>query len=613
MKKKEEVIETTEETAVGYVLNLKIESQALKNQFLTGWNECEKQIRCDPPEAWERKESWQTKVYNPMQAKKSEVVDAYLGKMLFGQKRFFSIQGEEENDRAKDDYVMSIYDNILNKGRFHFHKDFVMQEGIDLGTSFLKMLVKSNKAGVDFIYRSVFNVWFDPACGYDFYKSKYVIDEYTNVDIADLIENCKGGNPLYKEEAVLKLLDHASASVSAKSVEDMVTIKGIDGTSDIVIHKDFLQVTLLEFWGKAKVYYETKNEAGEKIKLYKLEDRVITIAQNLVELRNDKNEYGFIPYFICRVKPRKYDTYGKGYILNSRGLQDLSNSMINLGFDSLKINSMDIIGIDTNAVSDLASIEYRPLAIWKFKTSPKAAMDRSRPNMSALLDIIRGITLLDNIDQDASGVTRHAQGTPQLGGGGGGKETLGEYESKLQMIDQRFLKVGRFIEFDFIEPILKALFKIITNPKLFTQEAADRILGLEDIKQPNAMTGKEMVIGKKQKLILSELGDEIDYDFKAVGMTQFMTKMETLQKLQGMLEKALSNPVLTMLTKVPDVWKRIWQSTDIADYQDLLKDDKAIEEIMNQIQGAEQGAEGMPGGAPGGMPPQAAQLPMGGM
>ena len=39
--------------------------------------------------------------------------------------------------------------------------------------------------------------------------------------------------------------------------------------------------------------------------------------------------------------------YGKGYIENTRGLQELSNSCINLGFDSLKISSMDIKIITT--------------------------------------------------------------------------------------------------------------------------------------------------------------------------------------------------------------------------------------------------------------------------
>ncbi len=584
-QKKEEIQDNSN---VRYVLNLRNESAQWKSKFISGWNECEEQVRCKKPDEWDKKEPWQTKVYIPLQAKKSEVVDAYLGKMLFGHKRFFNIQGISKEDRTKDDALMNLYDVLLEKGKFGFHKDFVMQEAIDLGTSFLKILATPNRDGVSFVWRSVFNIWFDPDCGYDFYRTRYVIDEYEK-DIADLIEDCKGSNPLYKKEKVAELLEFAQiAAASAKSKEDLSVIKGIDGTSDIVIHRDFLKITLLEYWGKVKVPITITAKDGRKREVYRWEDRIITIAQDRVELRNDPNEYGFIPYFICRVKPRKYDTYGKGYMLNSRGLQDLTNSMINLGFDSLKINSMDIIGVDVNKVSDFSSIEYRPLAVWKFKGSPREAMDRTRPSASALLDIVRGITLLDQIDQDASGVTRHAQGSPTLTGEGMSKETLGEYVSKLQMVDQRFLKVGRFIEVDFIEPLLKGIFRIITNPKLFTQEAADKILGFEEQKEKriNPLTGQEeeFVIARNSKLVLGSLGKEIDYNFKAVGMTRFISHIETLQKLQKMLELALSNPVLTMLTKVPEIWKRIWQVADVGDYQELLKSEDEIREIMNEIQ-----------------------------
>lgn len=585
-------------------------SRDYRDKFKTTWDEIEKQVRCDQPEAWAMKESWQTKVFIPLQAKKSETARGYLDKMLFGQEKFYEITGVETEDKERDGYLSELFDNMITRGGFFFENDYAIHESTDIGTSFMKVLVKDDadpmNRRLQFIWRSAYNILFDPAVGTNFYKSTYVIDENT-VDISELIDEARNGTGLYSKATIDQFLAKGAEQAVSVSETDKTAVKGIDGT-DVYIHKAYKSVIITEYWGKVKVtkktptYDEEGNETGIK-ETWSFQDRIVTLFNDTFLARDVENPYGFIPIFICRTKKRKYDTYGLGYLENGRGIQDLMNSMVNLGFDSLKISSMDIIGVDKNKVANFASIKYKPLAVWEFKDDPRRAMDRSRQGMSALSDIIGGIQLLDQIDQEASGVFRQAQGAPELAGAG--SDTLGEYQQKMAMINQRFLKSGRFIERDYIVPMLKGIFKILTNPKFFNQVLWDRILGKKQVitqmQDPN--TGAmQQVVRYESKLKFDEISavGEMGLDFKAVGMTQFFSRLEDLSKLNQVLEKVIASPQLMVLSRLDKVWEKTLQAAEVPDYKEMLKSPEEVKSIMERVSlTAGQGAVAPPGGPSG--------------
>lgn len=566
-----------------------------RDKFKGTWTEIIQQIRCCHPSAWSEKEEWMSKVFIPQQAKKSETAIAYLDKMLFGVKRFFNILGVEIRDKEKEGAMMDLYDVVMDRGNFYLENDFILQEGSQIGTGFLKMLVRPDRTGIDFVWRSAFNISFDPSCGYNFYKSKYVCDEYKKT-INELVDELKKPNPLYSRESIQKIIDAGvvAGKAEGKADEDLVAVKGIDGTDQVIISKDWYEVNLVEYWGLAKQKY-TVDDGKETIEKFKMVDKIITIVNDSIKIRDVENPYGFHPFFPCRVKPRGYDTYGLGFCENTRDLQELTNSMINLGFDSLKMCSMDIAVIDATKIKDPDSIEYKPMATWMVKGPPQQAVMLARQGISALTQIIQGLTVLDQFDQEASGVLRQVQGAPQLTGGG--SETLGEYQAKLAMIDNRFLKIGRFIERDYIEPMLKGIYKIIFNPQFFNQMLIDRILGVKEeeiVIGVDPMTGQPIKgIQVKSKLNFDEiveLGD-MGFDFKAVGMTQFSKAIETLQKLKELLMIVVKTPQLMVMSKVDEIFKRVLQSAEIGDYQDLIKSDEDIKKIMDIINnGQPQGA-----------------------
>ncbi|HNX02867.1 MAG TPA: hypothetical protein PKM71_04310 [Candidatus Cloacimonas sp.] len=600
---KKTVVTDPESEIVDFVSRNHKAATDYRDKFKNNWDRIVEQIRCAHPSEWKEKEDWQSKVFIPQQAKKTETAFAYLDKMLFGQKRFFNIAGVEKNDKEESGYLMDLFDVTLDRGNFYFENDFVMHESCDIGTGFIKTLIdydsEGKATGLKFVWRSAYKISFDPSCGYK-WNPKYVCDEYKK-SIQELISELDSGDPLYTKEAIQKVIDAGVEAGQDKGEQDLVTIRGIDGTSQVTISKDWNEVNVVEYWGKAKEKF-TDDSGEETIEKYRVVDKIIVVVNNKVKIREDINEYGFIPIRPCRIKPRIYDTYGLGFCENTLDLQELTNSMINLGFDSLKLCSMDIAAVDASKIKDPASIEYKPMAVWLFKGDPKQAMYLTRQGVSALGQIIQGLTLLDQFDQEASGVLRQTQGAQEIGGNSG--QTLGEYQAKLGMVDNRFLKVGRFIERDYIEPFLKDMFRILFNPKFFNQVLIDRIIGLKEVEVEILDPATNQPIKIKQqapKLDFNKLSQagEMALDFKAVGMTQFSKAIETLEKLKELLLTVVKTPQLMVLSKVEEIFKRVLQAAEIGDYSDLLKSDEEIKNIMNQLYSGQPGQPPAMPGQPG--------------
>lgn len=598
-----------DQAVVKLVKDMHKEGVDYRDKFKNVWTHIESQIRCQHPEDWSEKEDWQSKVFIPQQAKTSETAYAYLDKILFGQPAFYDIQGIEKRDKEKEGHIKTLISAILqggdyDQGAFYFENEFILKESVDIGTAFLKITVNPNRKGLVFSWRSPFYLKFDPSCGHNFYKSKWKIDEYRK-PLQEIIDSVNSPYPIYSKERVSAMLEmmasECSEVVENEGEKALVEIKSFDGTQQMIPSK-YMDLSLAEYWGPVKVAIEKEGDDKKKtIEGYKFEDRIVTVVNDKFLLRDDPNPYGFHPFFICRTKLRKYDTYGLGFCENSIDLQDLMNSMVNLGFDSLKICSMDIAMIDERKVSDKASIEYKPMAMWRFKDNPREAVQLSRQGISALGDIIRGITVLDQFQQEASGVLRQIQGAEA-----GGSTTLGEYNAKLAMADNRFLKVARMIEKDYVTPLIRGVFKIVFNPQFFNQELINRIIGVKEVQEtvidPNGMP--VMVPSFQNKIDFNEIAQAGDsaFDFKALGMTQFVSRLELMQKLKELLIETVKTPQLMVISKIDEMFKRVLQAAEIPDFEELVKSDEEIKGIMNQIYGSAQQPQGAPG-----VPPQIPQ------
>ena len=611
LQQKPEATPSDDGSLIRTISTLKTQSKAYRDEFAVDWTEVEEQLNCIPPDSWGNKEDWQTKIYIPLQAKTSEIMSAQLNKMLFALRRFYSVNGIEQRDIEKEAGICDLFDAMFDKGRFFLHNEYVLHEAIDLGTSFLKVLPAMRYDGIDFSWRSVRNCYPDPMAIVDFSKSRFFMEEYTE-NIYDIIQN-----PIYSKDKVEALLAHL-AGKSKTTKEDLITIANISGNAELKIASEFQTVTLLEYWG----FIPVKKVSPEGNEYWAVENKVINVADNAIVLRDDPNEIGVIPYAPCRVKRNKYHFYGKGFFSNTRGLQELMNSLVNLGFDSLKISSMDIVVINRDAIADASSIQYRPLAVWEMKDVSQVRIQRQP--MSAIQDILNGITLIDQVHQEATGSTRHAQGTQMYRGSGSSEETLGEYQLKMQAVEERLLKIAREVEDDYVISILKLVFKIVTNPKLFSQEMANRIIGMKTVEQPaidpiNGQPVVEPTTGfpvmqkvKVPKVVLSEIG-ETSLDFKPLGLTSFVNKNQSIAELDKLIIDLTANPQLQMAYDLEKAYDRRMQLGSIPDYEDLKRTDEERAQIEAQMQGGMSGGQPPMGGGAAPMQPQQPQRPPRGM
>lgn len=610
-----------ESDRVRYLKDCVASGSNYRDKFKATWEEVEKQIRLDPPDAWDNKEAWMSKVYLPFQANASERIFAKLKKLLFSG-RFFDASGVAKEDREQVNQLINLIYTLLDRGSFEIQNDMVLDEAKDIGTSFLKVLSNDMKSGVVFIWRSVYNCFFDPECGNDFEKARWWIDEYKR-DIGYLIAEVQKPDSLYSKEVVQDLINEATSSVDSKADSATANIKAIDGTSSLTIPTSFKTVLLHEYWGMVKQPVKAKDKKGNWYDTadYTYEWRVITMANERYILRDEPNIYGFIPAVMMKLKPLKYETYGRGFLEKARGIQDLANSMVNLGMDSAKINAFDIIELDVNAVDDWNTIEYKPLATWHMR-KPDGVKFNRQTGASALDDILQAITFLDSMHQDATGATRGAQGTPPLQGQPG-TETLGEYQLKLQAIDEGFLIHGKYVESTYVKPLIKRIYQIILNKDLFSQEVVDRILGIKEIQktvlEPNLMTGIPEPITTTEevpKLDLKALQIDFEYDFKLIGLTQMQELLQISEQIEKIMGVVGQNPQMANFIDSYALLKRWIQAIRLPDFEEILKSEEQLQKeqqqaMMQQQQQMllqqQQGGQLPPAGAGGGMPPQGGQ------
>ena len=523
-------------------------------KFRDVWDEVSEQVRCVHPNEWNKKEDWQTKVFIPMQSKTIEIAKAHLKRTLLGAKRFFNIElkGVEE-DRDRDNALEDLIEIILEQNDFYKENDFVFEESSIIGTSAMKVLMLYDQIEgykynyrFQFIHRTPYQFLIDPACGKDYLKARYFIDRYKkSIDV--LIREAKSKK--YDLPAIGQLLEELRNLSSSASERDLEIVKSIDGTENIKIAKQYKFVDLDEFWG----YLPNENRP-----------RVITMLNDKYIIRNEYTSYFRPPFFLCRVKPRLYDVYGLGFLENTRDIQKLANSIINLWFDSVKLSIFKILKVDITKVADPNSIEIKPKAVWMLNDINAV---QSFDLGTAGVDGLNAFTLLDQIHQDTTGITRHIQGTaPPLSKGMLETETLGEYQLKLQLADQRFLDIAKFIEKDYLVPLIK--FLAINIIRYFPQEEVNRYLGVKPDKTPRLDIEKIRNIPDEYVIV------------SCIGLTQFTQKVERQEKLRTLLQLILNNPPLTAMSKLYNIYRRVLQEYEFEDIDELIKSPDEIKELL---------------------------------
>lgn len=578
------------------------ESKQYRDTFSAKWLEIENQINLVHPEWWNKKEEWQTKIYIPAAANISESAHDQLIELLFANRRFYTIVGiDNDEDKEQAKKVSDVMDVFFEAGKFFLHNDFVTKESINIGTSILKFL-PDDKKGFNFSWRSIKNCLLDPNAVVDFDDSRYWIDEY-NENIADIMASDD-----YSDEAKDELLLCLNALSSNAKDEDLISISNTEGNSTLKVSSLYTDVDIQEFWGYLPVKQNMEVE-NQETPFYKNEWRTIIVAKEKVILRDVKNEVEVLPVSRCRTKRRLYHSYANGYIHNITGLQNLSNSMVNLGFDSAKIRSIGIVKKDDTGIADASSIVIEPNAVWEMMPNRMDAATVEYLGDDRMSDVIRDLAYIDQLIQDAS-ISRTLQGVDFIKKK---DETLGQTEIKLAGSEKGVMKIARQMTEDYIIPTLSKMFKIMTHPshiKMY-QKLVDEILGMREI--PNPANDKLLALSQKgginyqplqplleTKLDLKELG-KMNIDFVALGLVNFEQKNKVPQQMRVILEMASKDPELAMIIRKDEVLKRWFQSGEVSDWQDLLSSEDSlggIQQILQKMIGQQQNNQQGGGAAP---------------
>ena len=586
------------------------ESNDYRQGFTAKWLQIEQQINLIPPDWWEKKEEWKTKIYIPASNKISESAHDQLMELLFGSRRFYTIVGiDNDQDKIKAKRLSNVLDVFFEMGKFHLHNDFVMREAINIGTSILKFLPDA-KNGFNFSWRSIKNCYLDPNAVVDFDNSNYWVDEY-NENISDIMANKD-----YSDKAKDELLLYISGLSENGKTDKLISIPNTEGNANLKVSAKYTKVDIQEFWG----YFPVKQEVdidNQEAPYYKNEWRSIIRAKEHVILRNVTNTVELIPAVKCRVKRRLYHIYGNGFILNITGLQDLSNSLVNLGFDSAKLKAFGIIKKDDTGVADASTIVLEPGAVWEMMPGKMDAVEVDYLGEDRMSDIVRDLSYIDQLIQDSS-ISRTLQGVDFIKKK---DETLGQTEIKLAGSEKGVLKIGRQITEDYIIPTLSKMFKVMVHKshiKMY-QKLVDKILGFNELPNPandallaasikDKINYKPLMPLKESKLDLEELG-EMNIDFRALGIVNFEQKNKVPQQMREVLLMASQDPEIAMIIQKDEVLKRWFQSGEISDWEDLLSSEDSlggVQNILQQIIG-QQGGQSQQGG--GGNPPSISPSP----
>lgn len=410
-----------EQEKIDFVMKLVESGEEYLNKFKNTWDDINSKINVEDPAGWDEKEKWQTKTVVPMFAKGSEVGNSYMNKMLFGSKRWFACWGTKTELNKYSEAIMALMDAIFDRGRFTFNKNFALQEACDIGTSFIKAVVRPDKRGIDFPWVSTYACFCDVDARHDFHKSRMWSHNY-RYDLHQMIADVQAGSSQWSRDGVNRLIEQGvgewntlAQTKPTEAEENMSVVQNVDGTAQMTVTIAFANVEMFEYWGLVPVKKYFYSEVQKKDLCYTdYKMKKLAIANRNTILSEDDNPYRRIPAFPIRTKKRPYDLYGNGFHKSSIGLQDLATSMMCFGYDSSKLTSMDIVIMDKTKANDQDSIVVKPMQIWDVRDPEKVRFTRANNGMAALDSCLRGVTFLDSLYQDASGITRQVSANQSL-------------------------------------------------------------------------------------------------------------------------------------------------------------------------------------------------------
>jgi len=524
---------------------------------------------------------------------------------MFGRAPIMKVltDNEELLEQAKNNEIM--LENYFRK-YLYVPTFFTLEQALKIGTGILALMWLFKKDGGELIDRP----HFEKVDLFNF----YIPETYLTVDSAP-----------YVIRRVLKSLDHIKKMAEKgiyKNVDD-ITDKSFGNISDENDRlAERLEIAGLSGGGQTISGLDTQDKEIKYVELLEHweDDRVITIANRSVVLRDGENEKGFKPFFAIKDYPQENMFYAKGEIEILADLPQYAEDVKNLRVDILKR-----VAHPGALVSRKARIRNQDLIIKPFQIIKTDDMEGykeiQRPEVKR--SIFDEEVVAEGNIEDTTGIYKYLKGGPAPRGETAYttaemKESGSErINSMVNFNCKTFLtplaekttrlclaKLDTDKWFRYVTPEGKTAYKKMSKKDLakdyrefFTYESnAFVIKSLSDITlQNNFMALYDRLVGSgnanvyelnKFMLDMFEIKGRDDILFKG-----FETQLvETLRKDEGLAQ------VVGALASNPQVAQIV---------EAIMANPQVLGKIMAQMQGQQPAPEGMP---PQEVPPEGGQV-----
>jgi len=324
--------------------------------------------------------------------------------------------------------------------------------------------------------------------------------------------------------------------------------------------------------------------------------RVVTVANGRLVLRNEPmpHAYGRIP--IDHYSPLRDPHYffGPGKAEIAEKMQVAANRLACQKLDALDLFVDPMWYGNRHAGIDTRRMYTRPGGVIFGDLPPGEAIQALIPDLGGLQNAYQEVQDLWRWIQQASGITDPALGMP-----GPDRETATAYKGREQGMSVRLLLEARMCEEEWLEPLCRK-FRAMNRQWL--------PIG-QEIKMLGSSAVTDIVTGEPippEEMTMSAEDLYRDYDVRAMGSTQAVSKFERKQDMAALFSMIGSHPAGMGLVNWLAMFREMFLAYDMRNVDELLQPPVTQQSMIQMGQMAA-------GGASGGIPSQGAGQPTGDM
>ena len=402
-----------------------------------------------------------------------------------------------------------------------------------------------------------------------------------DIKAAQAMAKASGEEPMFDQDAV----DELERGVMSQITEDELKLRQqtsrYGSTSDAMGDKRFDKpVEMLEMWGTVPEEFAVKGD--RKV--------VITIGNRNSVLRYHENPYwhGQIPLGIYTPMPDHNNLHGKSKIEVTSKMAAAMNKLINIKLDAMELFVSPPLLVSDSFIPTSERMISRPGQLIRIPGLNIVDDKNIRPMPVDLRGLQMAFTEVEQLSryiQQGMGISESTIAGFDAASRATARESLIKREASLT----RIMLESRIAEEAWLEPLANMFRRL--NRQFLTLPMSRNIMG--SLSQKDPITGLPLPESRVE-IGLEHLN--ADYEARAVGATQLMSKSMRLQSMLAIQQQLQANPVGLQITNWVNFFRDVFKSADLEPAQLLVTDIPQVNANAAQMQLPQQGGMQQEGG-----------------